>query len=357
MFDASYLRPENATELYRNLLRMRERARTSQPSQMHRLLKRWADQGRLLRLYTQNIDGLERQAGMSVVSLGASSGCNTGAEGGGWRVPGETVVQLHGSFRSLRFRCTLCRRIFEKSDEFEDELNEILGRNERPRCDRCPFRSRGLPSRNATIGILRPDVLLFNEPSPHELEIQRIIDNDTEAHPDLLLIIGTRMDIVGVQRAVKSFAAAMRQDDDSSRAGESSPTPRVLLINRERFPMTPWKGVVDIAAWLDCGGFVECLSAKEVDEEDRADADPTKAPPEPEVVDTNGLDTEFDPGAGEENVVVDVNVSGHLMDAGGVNGGEQMSWEISLRMAREAQAWVEIAEAYSMLHGAGFNIY
>jgi len=75
----------------------------ARPTPGHHLLYHLREGGRLLRVYTQNIDGLEEAAGLTMHAL---DGGATKASSGGAAAAGE-VVQLHGDLRFLR--CSVCQ--------------------------------------------------------------------------------------------------------------------------------------------------------------------------------------------------------------------------------------------------------
>jgi NAD-dependent histone deacetylase SIR2 len=323
---------------------MRQKAYKSEPSQIHRLLKRWKDQGRLMRVYTQNIDGLEQEAGLSVVPLGRKHPETSEV------VPAEAlqpsmgvVVQLHGCFRKLRFRCTICHTVEDKPDYFEDTLDKLLAANKVPRCNKCSVRRGGLPSRNATIGILRPDVVLFNEDHPHGEEIQRIMTADSRGRPDLLLIIGTRIDIVGIRSAIKGFGQAMHADRLDS--GEELPRPMVLFVNREAVPLGSWQGVIDVAMWIDCQRFVDSLGLEEESGSNGGEEEMGEF--------TQSGQEQKDKGTNDGN---DANETLVSLDETEVSNGGKGMWEISRQMIKEAEECARVADAYRMFRMAGFDV-
>jgi NAD-dependent deacetylase len=100
----------------------RQALRTVQPNAGHLALVRLEERlGDRLALITQNVDGLHRVAGS------------------------RRVLELHGSL--ARVRCTGCELI---EDRGQEELADL------PRCGRCD-------------GLLRPDIVWFFEPLPHDL--------------------------------------------------------------------------------------------------------------------------------------------------------------------------------------------
>lgn len=112
------------------------------PNITHKTLARWEQDGKLLTVVTQNIDGLHKLAGS------------------------QRVYELHGS--SLRNYCTVCGKFYPA--EFIKNSIDI------PRCD-CG-------------GIVKPDVVLYEEPlnsSTVEESISAI------QNADLLIVAGTSL--------------------------------------------------------------------------------------------------------------------------------------------------------------------
>lgn len=114
------------------------------PNVTHEVLARWEEEGRLLAVVTQNIDGLHQKAGS------------------------KKVYELHGSV--LRNYCTKCGEFY--SAEYVQQSEGV------PRCD-CG-------------GIVKPDVVLYEEPlnqSVVEKSVQAI------AQADLLIVAGTSLTV------------------------------------------------------------------------------------------------------------------------------------------------------------------
>ncbi|XP_007465967.1 PREDICTED: NAD-dependent protein deacetylase sirtuin-3, mitochondrial [Lipotes vexillifer] len=141
------------------------------PNATHYFLRLLHDKGLLLRLYTQNIDGLERASG----------------------IPASKLVEAHGSFASAT--CTVCRRPFPGEDFWADVMVDTV-----PRCPVCT-------------GVVKPDIVFFGEMLPHRF-LLHLADFPTA---DLLLILGTSLEV----EPFASLSEAVR-----------SSVPR-LLINRD----------------------------------------------------------------------------------------------------------------------------
>jgi len=131
------------------------------------------DKGVLLRNFTQNIDTLERVAGVS----------------------GERLVEAHGSFSLAH--CVKCRQEYTC-----DFVKEYVFRDEIPLCTQsgCP-------------GTVKPDIVFFGENLPKRYF--ELSDTDFK-QCDLLFVIGTSLQ-------VQPFASLIHK--------VSEKTPRVLINN------------------------------------------------------------------------------------------------------------------------------
>ncbi|NXH17289.1 SIR3 deacetylase, partial [Bucco capensis] len=119
------------------------------PNYAHYFLRLLHDKGLLLRLYTQNIDGLERVAG----------------------IPPDRLVEAHGTFATAT--CTVCQRKFPGENFREDVMA-----NKVPCCPICT-------------GVVKPDIVFFGEELP-----QRFFLHVTDfPMADLLFVIGTSLEV------------------------------------------------------------------------------------------------------------------------------------------------------------------
>ncbi|GCB62060.1 hypothetical protein scyTo_0007155 [Scyliorhinus torazame] len=119
------------------------------PNDIHYFLGLLHDKGLLLRLYTQNIDGLERAAG----------------------IPSEKLVEAHGTFSTAS--CSLCNSSYPSEKAKAEILNDEI-----PRCKTC-------------LGIVKPDVVFFGESLAKDFFSYR---KDFK-RSDLLIVMGTSLEI------------------------------------------------------------------------------------------------------------------------------------------------------------------
>lgn len=148
---------------------------TAKPNKAHLTLAKWEQEGRLRSVVTQNIDGLHQAAGS------------------------KRVHELHGSV--LRNHCMKCG----KSYGVEYIAN-----------------SSGVPTCTCG-GVIKPDVVLYEEPLPEDTVMQALEDIRTA---DVLIVAGTSLTVYPAASYIRYFK------------GDS-----MVLINRDA---TPYDGTADL---------------------------------------------------------------------------------------------------------------
>jgi NAD-dependent histone deacetylase SIR2 len=148
MFDYSFFRSnpvpfyDFAHELYPGKYR---------PTITHYFVRLLSDKGLLFKLFTQNIDCLERQAG----------------------IPGHKIVEAHGSF--ARQSCIECKAAYP-----DDLMKEAIQRKEVPYCT--------TPQCN---GVVKPEIVFFGEQLPEEFLKGLSLLPDA----DLCIVMGTSLSV------------------------------------------------------------------------------------------------------------------------------------------------------------------
>ncbi|MCJ1397636.1 Sir2 histone deacetylase Hst2 [Xylographa trunciseda] len=148
VFDISYFRTNPlpfymlAHELYPGKYR---------PTIAHYFIRLLSDKGMLLKLFTQNIDCLEREAG----------------------VPDDKIVEAHGSF--ARQRCIECKTSYP-----DDLMRATVEKAEVPHCV--------TPQCN---GLVKPDIVFFGEQLPEEFFRNRSLPSAA----DLCIVMGTSLSV------------------------------------------------------------------------------------------------------------------------------------------------------------------
>ncbi|SPO25209.1 related to NAD-dependent histone deacetylase [Ustilago trichophora] len=133
------------------------------PALAHYFLTLLQHKGKLKRIFTQNVDTLERIAG----------------------VEGEKIVEAHGSFASST--CIVC-----KHRVGDDWIRAKIEQGEIARCprDKCPGRKKGKGKEEGG-GLVKPDIVFFGESLPSRFV--RCIPDLRSA--DLLIVMGTSLQV------------------------------------------------------------------------------------------------------------------------------------------------------------------
>jgi NAD-dependent histone deacetylase SIR2 len=248
LFSANVFRDPHATALFYKFISSLHRLCASdevQPTATHHFVSKLARRGKLLRYYTQNIDCLEDEVGLTqALDLHSSSGSSSSSSGASKRFNGH-CVQLHG--RIDRVKCG-CGYVGDWSDDVLAEMSEGFA----PSCPGCDERAdvrRSLRKRSIKqvghMGALKPAITLYDDaPSPDEHTIAAISDSDLRRKPDLVLVLGTSLKIPGFKNLVKDFVFQARQ-----RSGKQNV--RAVLINATDVLSTEWKGVFDYFGAFD----------------------------------------------------------------------------------------------------------
>jgi len=149
------------------------------PTPSHHFIKHLSDKGILLRHYTQNIDGLERKAG----------------------VPDEQLIESHGSFNKAHCVSRGCSKEYSESWMRETIMKDVV-----PTCSDCNR-------------LVKPDIVFFGESLPERFHTSVMVDFQK---CDMLIVMGTSLQ-------VQPFASLVNM------VNKECP---VLLINMEN--SAPW---------------------------------------------------------------------------------------------------------------------
>ncbi|KAF3904807.1 hypothetical protein ABW20_dc0104113 [Dactylellina cionopaga] len=195
-----------------------------------------------------NIDGLEALDGLCMdISRGAGKR-GKGREKIG-RETGCEVVQLHGDLEMLR--CTQCAKLHD----YDQERVETLLGGDAPECPDCSRKADdrlAAGKRSINVGGLRPNIVLYDEMHPLGDAIGQLTHYDaTRMTPDLLLIFGTSLKVIGLKRIVKAFAAKVK-----SRGG------KVVYINSTPASDSIWGDIIDFHIQMDCDAWIKDLKLR-----------------------------------------------------------------------------------------------
>jgi NAD-dependent histone deacetylase SIR2 len=188
-------------------------------------LKWLESKNKLQRIYTQNIDRLESHPSVGIQN--------------------SLIVHLHGQLNSLV--CNLCKGLID----WGSDIGNLLLKGESPPCQICLEKKneRELKGKRALpTGLLRPNIVLYNEAHPKGDEIAVSLRKDLLKHPQMLLIIGTSLKVSGLKRLVKDLAREIHASNGL-----------VVFIDLKE-ARKEWHSVIDFQLIGDCDDWTRRLS-------------------------------------------------------------------------------------------------
>mmetsp|Transcript_4499 Transcript_4499/g.4970 ORF Transcript_4499/g.4970 Transcript_4499/m.4970 type:complete len:423 (-) Transcript_4499:90-1358(-) len=215
----------------------------AKPTETHRFIKILKEKKKLLRCYTQNIDGLEDKMNLKMGINLSEFDCN-GPFNKTWQ--DLDVVQLHGNINNLA--CTQCFHSFNWNMEYREQFSN--GSN--PECKNCylKYQERLYLGKRLTgnIGMLRPNIVLYGENHPQAEILANGLNKDVNLKPDLFIIMGTSLKVDGIKKLVKTLAQSVH-----NRGGT------VLFVNKTPISQAMWSNIIDYEILCDCDEFVKLL--------------------------------------------------------------------------------------------------
>ena len=217
-----------------------------------------------MRCYTQNIDGLEARDGL-VMDMASGKGNKRRFMKKNFEAPlpeqtsntdfdaGVEVVQLHGDLETLR--CGYCQR----KTEWTDEATEIYLEGVAPKCKKCTESSERRQStgkRGLSVGILRPNIVLYGESNPSDHLLGPLVPFDIASGPEVLVIMGTSLRVHGLRKVIRDFAKAVHSRKERG---------QVIFVNRESPAESIWDGIIDNYVSMDCDDWVRDLQTRRED--------------------------------------------------------------------------------------------
>jgi len=222
----------------------------AEPTAFHNVLRALDNRGRLLRVYTQNIDALEQKCGLSFgvpefdgkrskpkskgkIKAATGESANLDVVGSVRdvkepqsdcvavtdRLPSPPVevprcIPLHGTLQSMH--CQVCNHAFPLS-----EYIPLLASGLPPQCPECTTAETArqlIGKRPRKIGRLRPSVVLYNEAHKDGEGVGEVVRKDLlgcskgkgKSGADLLLVVGTSLKVPGTKRMVREFSKAVK---------------------------------------------------------------------------------------------------------------------------------------------------
>ena len=208
----------------------------------HQMLATLASEGRLLRLYTQNVDSLDTSLPPLATKVPLES-----------RGPWPQTIQLHGSLENMV--CTKCSVLKPFDATLFDGPSP-------PSCEVCKLhdevRTEQAGKRSHGIGKLRPRMVLYNEHNPDDDAIGAVSAADLRARPDAVIVVGTSLEIPGVKRMVRELCKVVRGRKDGD----------AIWINRNPPPIAKeFEDCWDLIVTGDCDAVARCADMRRWNDE------------------------------------------------------------------------------------------
>ena len=108
--------------------------------------------------------------------------------------------------------------------------------------------------RRPAVGLMRPNIVLYGEPHPGADLIGSAITKDINRKPDLLIVCGTSLKVVGIKKLVKDMGKAVREKGG-----------KILLVNKSELASSEWDSVFDWHVQADTDEWVNDLKKRRPD--------------------------------------------------------------------------------------------
>ncbi|GMM35675.1 NAD-dependent histone deacetylase [Saccharomycopsis crataegensis] len=197
LFTSNVYSDSSLTPLFHNLiLNLHKIISQTQPTKFHNFLNDLSENGRLLRLYTQNIDCLDTDL-PHLSTVTPLHNCLKQCY--------PKTIQLHGSLMTMC--CSKCQWISNMTPSVFSNPKPV----ECPECRELNSVRSIVGKRTQTSGIIRPRFVLYNEFHPDGEIIGKITEHDLKKNkPDCLVVVGTSLKIPGVRRLVKEMTKVVK---------------------------------------------------------------------------------------------------------------------------------------------------
>lgn len=242
IFDISTFQTEDSTRRFLAVAKeLWQQCSSATTSPFHRYIGHLAQQGRLLRQYSQNVDWIEDK--LSSLSTAEKAQAQK-SEGDSPRMeingPWPSTIHLHGRLDLMR--CHKCGASFPTTAE-------LLQGPSLPLCPACHKANEcrlTQGKRVLSLGRLRPDILLYGEESLDQDAIGCVCANDIRARSDAVLIVGTKLNVPGAKRLAIELCQSVR----------ASSTGRATIWISKDPPPSTHQHLFDVVFIGDCDDVV-----------------------------------------------------------------------------------------------------
>lgn len=198
LFDASVYQDDTSTSTFHDMVRtLSQQTKSAQPTAFHQLLATLAHEGRLMRLYTQNVDGIDT----SLPPLNTQAPLPK-------KAPWPKTIQVHGGLDHMV--CSKCNVL----SPFKPEIFSGPVPPSCPSCEENDNIRQVAEKRSHGIGRLRPRMVLYNEHNPDDEAIGSCATTDIRLRPDAVIVAGTTLKVPGVRRIAREMCKTVRDRRD-----------------------------------------------------------------------------------------------------------------------------------------------
>lgn len=198
LFDASVYQDNQSTATFHAMVRsLSTETKNAQPTAFHHLIATLAQEGRLMRLYTQNVDGIDT----SMPPLKTEAPLPK-------KGPWPKTVQVHGGLDHMV--CSKCHKLYP----FDAALFDGPTAPPCPSCVEIDEVRQAADKRTHGIGCLRPRMVLYNEQNPDDEAIGSCAATDLRMRPDAVIVAGTTLKVPGIRRIAREMCNTVRDRKD-----------------------------------------------------------------------------------------------------------------------------------------------
>ncbi|KAH6615245.1 NAD-dependent histone deacetylase SIR2 [Boeremia exigua] len=198
LFDASVYQDNQSTATFHAMVRgLSTETKNAQPTAFHHLIATLAQEGRLMRLYTQNVDGIDT----SMPPLKTEAPLPK-------KGPWPKTVQVHGGLDHMV--CSKCHKLYP----FDAALFDGPTAPPCPSCVEIDMVRQAAEKRTHGIGCLRPRMVLYNEQNPDDEAIGSCAATDLRMRPDAVIVAGTTLKVPGIRRIAREMCNTVRDRKD-----------------------------------------------------------------------------------------------------------------------------------------------
>ena len=242
VFDISIFNTEDSTRYFLAVVKkLWQQCSTATASLFYCYIGHLAQQDRLVRQYSQNVDWIENQL-FSLSTARNVQTRNSKRNSSRMQIKEPWLSTIYLYSRLDLMRCQKCSALFFTIAELLQDLFLPLY-SVCYKVNECRLIQR---KRVLSLGRLRPDILLYGEKSLNQNAIERVCANDIRARSNAVLVVGTKLNIPEAKRLAIELYQSIRA---------SSIERATIWISKNLSPSTH-QHLFDVVLIEDCDNIV-----------------------------------------------------------------------------------------------------